>query len=141
MNSDFLAVSNILISAKAAALLNWTQGKDASSHWTWVFSRRSACERIALFNVWYFITNIHDNPTFSLLILEHYLITPFKISVCVMGPWHLFVTLLIFCYSMGKWQRSQCFFTLVVVLVNCIEFKILVPVTNFSCVAVFWTTL
>jgi len=96
VKSDFLTVSNIWITAKAASLLNWAQTKDASGHWTWVFRCASACEGIALFNIWNFITDIHDNPTFGLIVLDHDLITPFKISVSAMGPWHLFVTLLIF---------------------------------------------
>jgi len=140
-NSNLLAKSHILITSENIKFFDSGEVEYRSSHWTWILSFASASNCISFINIWNSISNIHDNPTLCLLVLDHDGIIPSEIAVVRVWPWHLFVTCLILWNSSGEWKLSSLLFTLIIVLLNSGQFHVFIPVSNSSLMMEFWSSL
>jgi len=140
-DSYFLSISNILIASKDINLINSIKFEHRSGHWAWILSFASAGDGIAFINVWDSISNVHNNPTLCLLVLNHHAVIPFEISVVGVWPWHLLITGLIFWDSLCERKFSSLLFALIIVLLYSGQFKVFVPVTNSGFVVVLWSSL
>ena len=142
-DSNLLSVSQEFIASEHVKLINPLEGVDRSGHWTWVLPLGGGCDVVTFagFEIWYFVTDVHDHPTLSIGVLDHNVIAPSEIAIGGVGPWHLSITLLILAQSLREWQLITGLLGIVVGSLDMIKLHIFVPVADSGFVGVFWTTL
>ena len=141
LNSYFLTISQIAITAENVRIINSSQSENWSCHWTWVLANTGGCNLVALFYIWDSISKIDAHPPLGVCTLNHDTIAPSKISISCVWPWYLLIWLLVGSYRLRKWVLAAAFLGIVVRLLELVESEVFVPVSNLGFEVVFWTTL
>jgi len=141
LNSKFLSISNVLIRGEHVNSVLLQQLEDRSGHWAWILTSTCASNGVSLLEIWNSLTNVHDEPTLSLCVLDHDLVSPLKATIGCMRPGHLSVALLILAYRLCERKRTVLLLRLVVVGLNGVELKVFIPVSDSGFVGVFGASL
>ena len=95
-NAHFLSIPNEFVAAEHVDIVNLCQLVDRSSHGTRVLTFARARYLISFRNVWARVSDVENYPALRILVLNHNRVTPSETSIGVVGPWNLFIRLLIF---------------------------------------------
>ena len=141
LNAHFLTIANILITTKHINIIHSSEFENWSSHWPWILTFASTCNRISFWYVRALVTDIDNEPALSILTINHNRVSPFEFIVSPISPWNLSIRLLILGQSFTKWQIICSFLCVVVAPLNMVEFEILVPVSDTGLVGILGATL